>query len=225
MLTALTHPASAEAAALFAGLQEHLVLDSIFTGLTPAVVYVDDPAAPAAAFTWFKHRAFLGGAPGSPHFLNELRLLLNDQLIPGAQSGGVEGFVLHFHDPAWLLQLEQLLPGRAPIPAQRQYYVFRLPVGEPMSPAGIDLPDGYQAVNVDAALLGRSDLLHMDELRRETCSERLSVEDFLAHSFGACLLHDDELAAWCLSEYNCNRRCEVGVATVRPTSEAAWAPW
>jgi RimJ/RimL family protein N-acetyltransferase len=48
------------------------------------------------------------------------------------------------------------------------------------------------------------------------CSERASVADFLARSFGVCLVDESEraLAAWCLSEYNCGARCEVGIEVV-----------
>ena len=53
----------------------------------------------------------------------------------------------------------------------------------------------------------------MEQLREEMCSERPSVEDFLARSFGVCLVDEeqDALAGWCLSEYNCGDRCEVGI--------------
>jgi tetratricopeptide (TPR) repeat protein len=48
------------------------------------------------------------------------------------------------------------------------------------------------------------------------CSERETVEAFLAHSFGVCVVADGALAGWCLSEYNCGLRCEVGIETAEP---------
>jgi RimJ/RimL family protein N-acetyltransferase len=45
------------------------------------------------------------------------------------------------------------------------------------------------------------------------CSERASVEDFLARSFGLCPVHENEIAGWCMSEYNVSGRCEIGIAT------------
>jgi GNAT superfamily N-acetyltransferase len=62
---------------------------------------------------------------------------------------------------------------------------------------------------VDAALLNRS-----GDLLAEACSERASVDDFLERSFGLALLHEDEIVGWCLSEYNLDHRCEVGIAVV-----------
>jgi RimJ/RimL family protein N-acetyltransferase len=48
------------------------------------------------------------------------------------------------------------------------------------------------------------------------CSERPTVQDFLAKSFGVCLSRGDEIVGWCLSEYNCADRCEVGIEIVEP---------
>ena len=45
------------------------------------------------------------------------------------------------------------------------------------------------------------------------CSEHMSVEDFLAHSFGLCPVHSNEVAGWCMAEYNVGDRCEIGIAT------------
>ena len=72
---------------------------------------------------------------------------------------------------------------------------------------------------VDAALPGSpppppppgQELAGLDDLREEMVSERVSVADFLARSFGLALLHGDELVGWCLSEYNTATRCEVGI--------------
>lgn len=210
MLTILAPSHHSEAKHLFAGLDEHLVLASIFAGTTPAPVYVDDPSEPRAGFTLFKHRALLGGAPEAG-FVADLGAALNEQIIPACLSGGIEAFVVSFDHPAWQGALPQLLPGRTPIQAKRQYY--RYEVGDPARAVDTPgIPAGINALAVDAALLG-SEMQHVEALREETCSERVSVEDFIEHSFGMCLAQGGELAAWCLSEYNCDGRCEVGVAT------------
>ena len=58
-----------------------------------------------------------------------------------------------------------------------------------------------------------SDVTGLDAVREEMCSERTSVKDFLAHSFGLCPVHSNEVAGWCMSEYNVGDRCEIGIAT------------
>ena len=47
-------------------------------------------------------------------------------------------------------------------------------------------------------------------------SERPSVADFLARSFGYCLVHENQIIGWCMSEYNNGNRCELGIETAAP---------
>jgi RimJ/RimL family protein N-acetyltransferase len=71
---------------------------------------------------------------------------------------------------------------------------------------------------VDAALLAETGLARdgVDELMAEMCSERESVEAFLASSFGVCLDRGEEIVGWCLSEYDQPSRCEVGIEVREP---------
>ncbi len=78
------------------------------------------------------------------------------------------------------------------------------------------LPEGFELRPVDAALLEHARLKNLDALREEMCSERPSVQEFLDHSFGVCLVHGYELAGWCLSEYNTPDACEIGIETREP---------
>jgi GNAT superfamily N-acetyltransferase len=70
---------------------------------------------------------------------------------------------------------------------------------------------------VDAALLAETHLGNLDDLREEMCSERPTVDDFLAHSLAVCVAHGNDLVAWCLSEYDNGTmgrgRCEMGIFT------------
>ena len=73
--------------------------------------------------------------------------------------------------------------------------------------------EGFQIQMVDANLLENANLKHLETLIEEMTSERPSVDDFLAKSFGVCAIHENELAGWCLSEYNADDRCEIGIET------------
>ena len=126
-----------------------------------------------------------------------------------ARQEGATAFILQVADPAWEAHLEAILPCLEPVHGLRQYYACRQ-LARPWQPL---LPPGYQLRQVDAALLDTPDLSGLDALRMEMVSERPSVEDFLQRSFGVCLLHDETIVGFCLSEYNIAGRCEVGVWT------------
>ena len=194
---------------LFAPLDFNLAVPSILSGNTPGVLYVDDPQQPSIALAWFKHHLFLAGSPAGEALDQSLAQVLCGELLIQARQEGLSAFGLQTADPAWEARLEAILPCLYPVHGVRQYYACRM-LNQPWQPL---LPPGYQLRQVDAALLDTPDLFGVDALRMEMVSERPSVEDFLQRSFGVCLLYDETIVGFCLSEYNFAGRCEVGVWT------------
>lgn len=94
--------------------------------------------------------------------------------------------------------------------AERQYYRLRL--RDRIPPPAI--PQGFRLRPIDETLLSETALANLQVLVAEIHSEAPSVADFLAHKFGYCLQHGQELAGWCLSEYNHGERCELGIETL-----------
>jgi RimJ/RimL family protein N-acetyltransferase len=112
------------------------------------------------------------------------------------------------------LEWEPVLEGLEWRRMEREYWEIGV---EDWQQVGIENSAGGLALRaVDAELLAEAGLGRMNQLREEMCSERVSVEDFLARSFGVCLLDEKgkSLAGWCLSEYNYGGRCEVGIEVV-----------
>ncbi len=66
---------------------------------------------------------------------------------------------------------------------------------------------------IDRDLVANSGLAHRDELLAEIESMWTSVQRFLDHGFGLCLLQGNEIACRCTAEYVSGRRCGVGIAT------------
>ncbi len=183
----------------------HLAINSILAGLSPAVVYVDDVVEPAAAVTRINYRLFLGGqAVVTP----DLVTLLTETIPAQSRAEGRESFIVYAakeHEPLFSV----LFGSKTPIRRQRQY--FELDARQFDRP--LVVPDGYRLYPVDANLLTQTHLQNMDWLKEEMVSERPSLDDFLAKSFGFCVIHADKIVGWCLSEYNCGPRCEIGIAT------------
>ena len=210
-----THSPAAPATlhALFAGQEHQLAIGAVLAGAVQGEVYVD-AAAPRAAVLWVQHRVFLAGAPEEAATVARLRELLAGVIAPAARARGDYAFGLYYA-PAWHNHLDALLPALPHTALARQYYVAdRLDRLDRLPAPPAQLPAGLRLAPVDAALLARTELVHHARLAEELCSERPTVEDFLARSFGVCALDGDTLAGWCLSEYNQGDRCEVGIEVV-----------
>ncbi len=188
----------------------HLALRAMLEGDVDAEIYVDDVQAPHVAFTRTQHRFYLVGTPDNATFNVALRDHLLNNVYPEALAAGDVMFTLYYAPEAWGITVPDVLRGKDPIPDARHYYEFqeRDRAWRPL------LPEGFTLRSVDADLLNASSLANLDALREELCSERPSIEAFLEKSFGVCVQHEDALVGWCLSEYNCGERCEVGIETL-----------
>lgn len=194
----------------------HLAARAVVECDMPGTVYVDDPAAPRAALIRTGHRLHLAGDPNTPGLVDGLRALLQDTIYPQGRAAGESLVVLHYGRPEWEPAIDLFLAGQEPIRDLRHYYAFDA-AREALPPGWRDrVPPGMTLRPVDRALLAQEGLEHLAHLREEMASECPSDEFFLDHRFGVCLVYEAALAGWCLSEYNCPGRCEVGIETTAP---------
>lgn len=212
MTTILTLDQYAQVGRLFQPLDHLLATTAMLNGSAPATVMVDDPDHPTAALACTGHRFHLAGWPHNAAFNGALGRLFDNSIYPPARAAGAEMFMLYYEPSEWEPVISEILAGKFPLHGQRQYYAFK----ELKTGWRAWLPEGFSLHRVDRALLDRAELKNLDALKEEMCSERPSVEDFLDRSFGVCAMIGDELAGWCLSEYNSGDRCEIGIETVEP---------
>jgi len=119
-------------------------------------------------------------------------------------------FDLTSHKPGYLELLASSLETLSPKIVYYQTYAYHLgnhPKEE------VHLPQGFELRRIDRALL-ECEFVGKQALFEEMSVERGSPDGFLKHSFGISAFHDTELAGWCLSEYNHDTRCAVGITTM-----------
>ena len=198
------------AAPLLLSMAHHTVLRTLLAGMTPGYIYTNSSKNPTVAFAQYAQRAFISGTP-DPGMAAELRDFILDQVFTNCRNAAVPLVRLAASDPAWITILAQALSDHDPILTGYQCYQRGTSGDLPDS----TLPEGFTLRAVDAGLL-KNDFKGREELLEEMCSERESVDAFLAQSFGITAFKENALAGWCLSEYNFEDRCEVGIATLPP---------
>ena len=209
-MTAL-HPNSYELIRpLLLGMDIHLIGRSILAQQSPAQIFVDNHEHPKALFAQAGHRYILAGDPEIDTFNLGIKQIFANVIYPRALAAGQEGFAVYYDSAAWEEKMEALLGDKEIIHANREYYACK----ELKHKWQDFMPEGFQLKMVNADLLANTGLKHLETLKEEMTSERPSVDDFLAKSFGVCATHENELAGWCLSEYNADGRCEIGIETI-----------
>lgn len=186
------------------------VLKTILAGITPGEIYVDSKKNPNMVFAQFKQRAFISGTP-DPDFKVPLENLFDRKVRSHCQKFDVPFFRLTVNDSQWFDIIEESLQPRKPIFVG--YLCYQKIIHEKNENSQI--PEGFDIMPVNQELL-KITFAGKDDLMEEMCSERESVDAFLDKSFGVTAFKDGALAGWCLSEYNYEDQCEVGIATLPP---------
>lgn len=191
-----------ELAAAFA---HQLAPQAVLAGDAAGAVYVDDEMAPRALIVHAGYRIYVSATPSESRVVE----LVRDWFARFGQETEQRAFMLRCAPEAWDGQIEMLLPEREPIVRQYDGYWLALQAQPPLPM----WPADYAAYPVDKGFLSGA-WQGLAALEDEMRSERPSVEDFLARSFGVAVVHEPSqtVIGWCLSEYNAGERCEVGIA-------------
>jgi GNAT superfamily N-acetyltransferase len=181
---------------------------ALFQGCATARLFVDDPSTPQSGIIVCNSRVLCSGESSQVDFLNEMRRTFSEELIPAHLGRGNDAYLVYASEAAWNSAFQQLFPTYELYHGTRQYYEITDFGPKP----DLCLPDGFSLQWITPEFLS-SEVAGLDAVREEMCSERDSVDEFLARSFGLLAIHENEIAGWCMSEYNVGNRCEIGIAT------------
>jgi RimJ/RimL family protein N-acetyltransferase len=194
---------------LFAG-EYDLAVQSALAGESPAELYVDDPHAPQAGFLiLWNQKIYLAGDPTRAAFSQACAALVKERFTPLASEEEPIACTIAFTPLSWADTLASLFAESTAHRVERQYY--RIHLRAPLPPPA--LPAGFVLRKVDKALVEETSLRYHNYVVEEMLSEAPSVAAFLQGRFGFCLQHGQELIGWCMSEYNHDNHCELGIAT------------
>ena len=192
---------------LFEDMTCHLAVVTVLAGILKGRIYVDAPASPGTAvlIPSNRHRVYVSGEP-DPRLLANVIHLLAEESLEGSYR-----FVMYY-DPShpWQPALEQVLQKQEVDSRKRQFYRLR----EPSRKAPSSLPASITIGRIDEIMVGDTTLVNRDLLLEEIHSESPSLEHFFRQNFGFCARDGHELVAWCLAEYHCQGRYELGIETL-----------
>lgn len=195
---------------LFSDLElSHALVPAFFEGSASAHLFVDDAKSPQAAILVCNSRVLCTGETSQQTFMHEMEQRFANELIPSHTARGNDVYLAYASGDAWTAALQNIFPDRKLYHGTRQYYETT----DFMPRTDLEIPDGFSIQLITPEFLS-SKLEGLDAVKEEMCSERASVEDYLARSFGICPVYENEIAGWCMSEYNVGNRCEIGIATM-----------
>ncbi|MCX6655297.1 MAG: GNAT family N-acetyltransferase, partial [Candidatus Bathyarchaeota archaeon] len=178
----------------------HLAVESILGGKTTTRMFVDDLLEPHAAMTWTGHRLYIAGHIEYSGFRETLREEYINENNPGT--------FIAYCSPEAIEGTERLLSDYRVKRRNRFYYT----VNPSTHKWVVKPPKGYVIHPITGALLAKN-FVNTEQVIEEMTSERSSAEEFLEKSFGFVAVYSGKIVCWCMSEYNIESRCEVGIET------------
>ncbi len=197
-------------APLFSDLRFNLVVDSILDGNTPAWVYANHVEHPGVAWMWNRMDAVLLGVRQTRiDDIDSLRRVLHDEIIPEARKTGIpeltffSDFQNHYHLVAALVENLNFHT------AKRRFYHFKKPKNNLHPPIAVDAKLYKMAADMFSGQKDRNEQRVLGWI----LSFWESIDAFLERGFGFYVVHNNQIASWCLSVYTSGNHYELGLET------------
>ena len=187
---------------IFKPLNYNLATISVLKGLTCSKVYTDS-LNPSWAVTSSNNRIFVTGNYMKLGVKKAIQLIIKK----GADIGN-KGFLIYYPPRSRDKEIGKHIVGVKSYPNWRNY--FTLELDTPFNT--IELLEGYRIEQITEKFLEKR-YANIEQVKKEMLSERSDLDDFLNKSFGFCMLYNEVIVSWCMSEYNVDRRFEIGIET------------
>lgn len=188
---------------LFTGLEFNLIITAVFEGTSPGTLFVDDVDNPTSCYMDSAEGLYAVGRADNAAFNAGLKAQIeNNQFAEEAYA------VLECSSAEWPPVFDAIFEGWV-VHYPRFYYTFQQMKLDWRSA----VPEGFAVQRVDKAFLERTHLKNMDEVVEGYINNWVSQEAFLQDGFGFCLVNDEAVISWCMSDCVSGSRCEIGIHT------------
>ncbi|BCJ96178.1 hypothetical protein acsn021_37470 [Anaerocolumna cellulosilytica] len=197
-----------------------LAVKSVLCNHTPGIVLVDSEVDPKTVFIWDKcHDFFILGEKGNKEYCENLREKIYGDIFKQAKE---KEDLLDFYVRPFYSNLDtndknkkiidDLFKNNSLMLHKRRHYSLELSEYNIKRPQNIDI-DNAKIEFIDKLFLTRTQLENFDEITNWIEDSWISEELFLQEGFGFCLVVDESIVSWCISDYRIDVECEIGIET------------
>lgn len=198
-----------------------LAVKSILLNHSPGEVYTDSVISPKTALVWNNgHNFFILGDLGNKIFYEQLsKIIYGDIFIQAKQKDNLLDFYIRFFQNQSNASgkyneiLSDLFIENPVVIMKYRYYELDLSEYRISKLDDSLLGTGISVEFIDESLLEKTDLINYGNIIGMIKENWRSEELFLKNGFGFCLIKDNSIISWCISDYNIDNQCEIGVET------------
>lgn len=180
-------------------------------GQHPGRVFVDDPQEPKAGLICTRAGIgyyFLAGQPSEKETAWIDEAFTKDFIPAQAAATGSPEVLLFYEPPAWKAGLFEQIAERKPVEIFKHRFTLPPAAAERLRSRRTHVPAGFQVLPYTPELLAAH-----PEVAEELCLFYGSVEAFLEHSLGVCVLEGETIASTCHAVFTGCSEAEISIAT------------
>lgn len=204
-----------------------LAIKSVLLKHSPGEVYVDSVIRPETAFIWNnEHNFFILGKLDNKAYNEQLSKIIYGNIFKQVkQKDNLLDFYVRFfhnnlrdngksHTSKYEEVISALFKENTAMVRKYRYYSLDLSEHELKRRVDIPLDSNISMEFIDSDFLKKTYLNNYDEIIGMINENWISEESFLKKGFGFCLVKDNSIISWCISDYNIDDQCEIGVETI-----------
>lgn len=192
------------------GVEHAMAVNAVIERKAPGWIAIDQREAPKTLLASAPGAHYVIGDHQNPAFNQALAQLITGEILPRARQDGWAVFNLHYFPNEWETVMDDIFAGAVLVKNYQRLFKFR----QRQMDWQARIPPGFTMRRVEPHLLSETRLKNIESLRERCKDYRDSWETFFKDgSLGFCLIHDESIAGWCVSDYVIGQQCELSVYT------------
>lgn len=192
---------------LFEKWKYDMVIQSIEIGNTPCRMWVDCNQNPTCAMILAGIKIRVTGFPKTEECKKQVFDFFREEVLQGKIEQAKNEIIMYWFEDDWESLLVEIFKGKNIWFSSREYYLENIDNLSFEEPIECD----FEIKDAVTVALGEENYEFSKQLKEEMCSESPTVEVFSKNCFGIVAVKENKIIGWCLSEYNNDLGCEIGI--------------
>jgi len=196
-------------------LMHYINISAYLKGFGRGRIWVNNKTKPKSAVIWDLTNTFifLAGDAENQTFNDSFRQLITDVITPYFLEKKINLIYFFPGSTDWEKQIPEILDDREWGKRLIDHYIYNPTNFHLIKDWSNNLPPHHQMIQITKEFLKRDNLTNFDTIDYSISAVWQSTERFLKDGIGFCLVDNESIASWCVTDYVIDDHCELYIET------------
>lgn len=193
---------------------DNIEIKAVIDGINPGWIFVDSIESPSTAMVWSKgiQGFYFVGNENNIEFNNYLNEFIDKEIRPRALREKLNRFEFSGETEKWDAVLERIFENRSLNKSRQFQYRFKYDAWDSYTKRKLE--DNFTLKQIDIELLNDPDIKNLEFLSSEINRWWDSYEDYLDKTFGYCIVYENTIANYCITNFVYKDVHTMGIETL-----------